>query len=137
MAGKTAILCVSGDPVLNRTRRMILRRYADASLAGSLAEAATLLSSRSFDLLLLCYSLSLQDCRAIVSLAHSLDPRPKVLALAQNDQRLCLSAPDQEYSPGNPPELLRKIASMTGMEIPESRPALLQRPPRTPHSAFE
>lgn len=117
MAAKPAILSIADDPVLNRTRRMILEKYADVSLARSLPEAATLLSARCFDLVLLCYSLSMQDCRAIVSLAHGLVPPPKVLALAQSDQRLFLSAPDQEFSPVSPADLLRQIALMTGIEI--------------------
>jgi hypothetical protein len=137
MAAKPAILCISNDSVLNRTRRMILNKIADVSLAGSLPEAASVLSSRSFDLLLLCSSLSMQDGRAIVSIAHTLVPPPKVLALAQNDQRLLLSAPDLEFSPCDPSDLLRKIASMTGIEIPESPAAHSDPPPRTTPPAFE
>ncbi len=127
MPAKPAILLIADDPVLNRTRRLILEKYADVSLAGSLSEAATLLSARAFDLVLLCYSLSMQDCGAIVTLAHSLVPPPKVLALAQNDQRLFLSAPDQEFSAPTPADLLRKIAAMTSIEFPDP---IAAQPPR-------
>lgn len=137
MTAKPAILSIAEDPVLNRTRRMILEKYADVSLAGSLPEAATLLSELRFDLVLLCYSLSVRDCGAVVSLAHALVPPPKVLALAQCDQRLFLSAPDQEFSPANPADLLRKIAAMTGLEIQVPPAALPERPPRRNPSAIE
>jgi len=137
MADKPAILSISDDPTLNRTRRMLLEKYADVSLAATLPEAATLLSSCRFDLVLLCYSLTMQECRAIVSLAHGLLPPPKVLALAQSDQRLFLTAPDQEFLPGNPADLLRKIASMTGLEIQIPPAAPPQPPPPGKSSAVE
>jgi CheY-like chemotaxis protein len=115
MTAKPEILCVGRDPVLNRTRRMVLHRCFEVTIAAKPAEAAALLAGRPFDLVLLCYSLSGEDCRAMLEQAQKLQPTAKILALSSGEPRLTLAAPHQEFASEGPADLLHKIAAMTGL----------------------
>lgn len=119
MAARPEILCVGHDPVLNRTRRLILQRCFDVRLASQTPEAVALLQSSRFDLVLLCYSLTDQECEAIIEFVHSLPEKPKILALAQVRARLSLHSPDEEFLSPGPADLLRKTASMAGVPVTE------------------
>ena len=117
MAAKPKVLCLGYDPVLNRTRRLILQRSFDVTLAKSLPEAVPLLWERRFDLVLLCHSLTDGDCRAVLALMDTLPHRPKVLALTSGRDRSSLAPPDEEFAPAGPAELLQKAAAMTGIAL--------------------
>ena len=113
------ILCVGNDPVLNRTRRLMFQPYLEVRLAGNLPDAATLLTEHRFKLVLLCYSIAAEDARALVDFIHRLESRPRILALEYEGPRLFLTHPDEEFRPAGPASLLRKVAAMAGIELPE------------------
>lgn len=115
MGGKRKLLCMGHDPVLNRTRRLILQRCFDVRAASQMPEAVALLTESRFDLVLLCYSLSEDECRAVVEFVHGQGGKTKILALAQGRRRLGLNPPDEEFCSGGPVELLRKTAEMAGI----------------------
>jgi DNA-binding response OmpR family regulator len=112
MCGKPKILCVGLDPLLNETRGLVLEKSFEVQLAGSVAEAFAQLRAMRFSLVLLCYSLPDEDCRAAVEFVHTLRARPRILALAQSRKRLRLETGDEEFQPEGPAELLAKAAAM-------------------------
>lgn len=120
MAARPKILSLASDPVLNRTRRLILQRFFEVRLAAGLEEAASLLREQSFDLLVLCYSVDTDEARVLVELIRSLGLETKILALEPGTPRFRLPRPHDECFPNGPAELLRKVARMTGIDIPEA-----------------
>ena len=120
MNGKPQLLCVGRDAMLNRTRRLILERCFEVSLAHNETEAIALLSGQRFDLVLLCYSLADQECKGITEVAHSLPLPVRILFLAEGRERLLLGPQDEEFALGGPAELLKKAASMAGIAPEEA-----------------
>ena len=113
------ILCLGHDPLLNRTRRLILEPRFQVRLANTLAEATALLASEPCDLVLLCYSLTDDECGAMVEFIHKLTAETKILVLVQDRcESLLLRPQDEEFVSAGPAELLSKALSMVGS--PES-----------------
>jgi DNA-binding response OmpR family regulator len=119
---KPEMLCVGRDPLLNGTRRLVLEKYFEVDLAQRVPEACLLLKAKPFDLVLLCYSLSDEECRVAIECIDGLPARPKILALAQGHQRLLLQAGDEEFAPNGPAELLAKAAAMVNLPPKEQLP---------------
>jgi hypothetical protein len=115
MSDKPQILCVGHDVLLNRTRRLILERCLDVKVAHTVPEALALLSGQVFSLVLLCYSLADDECRAMVDFIHRLSSPIRILTLAEGRDRLPLGSQDEEFGLGGPAELLRKAAAMAGI----------------------
>ncbi|HEY1501030.1 MAG TPA: hypothetical protein VGF88_15745 [Acidobacteriaceae bacterium] len=115
MNGKPELLCVGHDFVLNRTRRLILEKCFDVKTANSVPEAMGLLSAQRFDLVLVCYSLTNEECRAMVEFIHALASPTKILALAEGCDRLPLGTGDEEFVSAGPAELVKKAAAMVGI----------------------
>lgn len=116
MGTQPEILCVGHDPLLNRTRRLILQRRFTVNLASSVAEATAVLASQACDLVLLCYSMSDQECAAMVEYIHSLPVQTRILVLAEGRRDGLLLRPgDEEFVLGGPAELLGKAVSMVGL----------------------
>lgn len=114
-AGPT-ILCIGHDPLLNRTRRLILQQRFDVKLACTVAEATALLASERCDLVLLCYSLTEEECEAMVEFIHKLPAKTRILALAHGRrENLLLGPQDEEFVSGGPAELLSKASSIAGL----------------------
>jgi len=120
MGGKPELLCVGHDPILNRTRRLVLEKCFEVALAHTVPEAIALLSRQRFDLVLLCYSLTDEECRKAVEFIHSLSAPAKILALAGARERLLLGAQDEEFLSGGPAELLQKAIAMAGIPPSEA-----------------
>lgn len=116
MRRKPEMLCVGLDPLLNGTRRLVLERCFTVDLADSVQDAFELLKTRPFDLVLLCYSLPDDECRAAVEFIRHVRggraSRPRILALVEGRQRLKLTGSDEEFVPSGPAELLAKAAAM-------------------------
>jgi len=128
-AEKPQILCIGHDPVLNRTRRLILEKHFEVSLAHGPEESVALLGKRRFALILLCYSLTDDECRAVVEILHGVAPDTRILALGEVRERLGLSAPDEVFVSGGPAELLKKCVSIVGMNAaPENRAIAAEMP---------
>jgi hypothetical protein len=82
------ILVVSWNELLLQTRRLILGTYFEVDGAGKLSEAADRLRTTSFDLVVLCDTLSDSECMQIFEYARGLSHKPEILLLlAPNQER--------------------------------------------------
>ncbi len=130
MSGKPEILCAGHDAVLNRTRRLILQRCFEVDLAENFVEAKSLLREQRFALVLLCYTLTDEECCAMAALIHSLPWETRILLLGQLRDGLVLQAGDEEFLTGGPAELVKKAAAMAGMGPEEVKDCLPDVPAR-------
>lgn len=119
MPARPEVLCFGADPVLNRTRHLILQPAFDVDVASTLAEVASWLQERRFSVVLLCQTLSLDDARSALELVHTLQPEARLLALEEGNPRLLLRSPHQEVRLEGPADLLRRVAAITGVRLPE------------------
>jgi CheY-like chemotaxis protein len=111
------ILCLGSDVLLNRTRLLVLQRCFAVTLASNATQAVTLLSEQQFDLVLLCYSLGDDNCRAIIEMLRAQPMRTPILALAYVQKRFDLTKPDEEFFSAGPVDLVQKVAAMTGIPL--------------------
>lgn len=82
MTSPSRLLVFGRDSTLLETRRLVLLHSGfDVTIAVDLQKTADLLATRSFNLFILCHSLSSEDCEGALSLAHSLHPGLKNLIL--------------------------------------------------------
>ena len=82
MTSSSRILIFGHDSVLLETRRLVLLHSGfDVTVALDVQKTADLLATRSFDLFILCHSLSVKDCESALALAHSLDSGMKTMIL--------------------------------------------------------
>lgn len=112
---KSRLLCMGHDPLLNRTRKLIFEKCFDVTLASALEEAVSLLAEQRFDLVLLCYSLTDEECRWAVECIHGFPHPPRILVLTQGGDRLLLGPHDERFASTGPADLLQKAASMAGI----------------------
>ncbi len=81
MSRPKRILLVSMDLMVLQTRKLMLGAYFDVQAAGRVPEARSLLGVQNFDLVVLCYTLSQDDCQRIVESAQRHCPHAKILML--------------------------------------------------------
>jgi CheY-like chemotaxis protein len=119
MSRPKRILLVSRDLMVLQTRKLMLGAYFDVSAAGRVQEAKALLGEQHFDLIVLCYTLSLDDCRGIVESAQQHCPQAKILELTATGEadeqgdlhRYVLSAHEGPFI------LVKKSAELLGFEF--------------------
>ena len=70
MNSHARVLVVSRDEMLLRSREMILGAFFAVRGAGRFSEARTLLTSNNFDLIILCHSLTADECERLAAIAH-------------------------------------------------------------------
>jgi DNA-binding response OmpR family regulator len=81
MGYRTSILIYGRDPVLLETRRLILELSGySVTIASDLAVVQRTIESQRIDLLLLCHSLSMEECGRAIALSAS-NPSMKNLVL--------------------------------------------------------
>ena len=89
MAISSSILVYGCDLTLLETRSWLLERAGFEVLqAKELSEAKQIVSTQSIHLLLLCHSLSVEDCQSILEAADTLQPTMKRLVMTAN-RELC------------------------------------------------
>jgi len=118
MDDQRRILIVSRDLMVLQTRKLMLGAYFDVSAAGRVLEAKVFLADRPFDLIVLCYTLTDDDCRKILDAAHVHSPDAKVLMLtvtgyAANQASDFYSLAAEE----GPFVLVKKSAQLLGFEF--------------------
>src|SRR5579863_10408890 len=113
------VLVVSRDPMLLKTRQLILGAFFEVQGAGRIREVESLLSRFRFDLIILCYTLSASECQQVEDLIADRTPRPKVLLLNPAG-----FPPEESFlkravvvSEAGPYRLLRKTAELLGVDI--------------------
>ena len=114
MNSKPNVLVVSRDEMLLRTRTMILGAFFDVQGAGRPSEARALIQGTMFDLVVLCHSLTNEECVDLVQLTHDQNPRPKILAMNGSDRSPKPWADKQLGVDAGPYGLVKKCAEMLG-----------------------
>lgn len=112
------VLVFSRDPLLLETRRLILGAFFQARGAGSIEDAEALLAMHRFDLIILCSTLSDQECDRVVELAEFQKPRPHILILSPpgcNPPRS--SADNMLMTESGPYQLLKRSAEILGVDL--------------------
>jgi hypothetical protein len=112
------VLIVGRDQMLMQTRGLILGTYFHVETANRVSEAVTQFAKHSFDLVVLCHSLSDDEYSQMNSILELVEPQPKVLTLnfpeksaERNGTDYSLSSLDGPYA------LLKKAAEILGFEI--------------------
>jgi len=114
------VLVVSRDQILLDTRQLLLGTFFQVKGAGRMREAETLISSSHFDLIVLCYTLSEDECTQVIDLVANLRQRPRILILTAAGTR-----PMQQLSAhvsmteAGPYPLLKKCAEILGIDLRE------------------
>lgn len=113
------VLLVSRDQMLLHTRQLILGAFFEVQGAGRIREAEALISTRSFDLIILCYTLSEPECRQVLDLVADQEPRPRILILNPVGSAPEVSLPNQAamLTESGPYFLLKKTAELLGVDI--------------------
>lgn len=119
MVDQKRILLVSRDVMVLQTRKLMLGAYFDVSAAGRVVEAQILLSEHSFDLIVLCYTLTHDDCQKIIDSVRRHSPDAKFLILTITGfpvERLGVRAYCVPAEQG-PFILVKKSAELLGFEF--------------------
>ena len=112
------VLVVSRDQMLLQTRQLILGAFLQVQCAGRVREAEALVSRYSFDLVILCYTLSEYEQRAVLELLAGLKRQPKILVLNSMGSLAERQLPGQiTMTEAGPYYLLKKSAEMLGVDI--------------------
>ncbi len=99
--------------MLLQTRKWMLEGEFEVEIADTVRDALQILSSRSFDLILLCHSLNDQECTMICEAVFSKTPDTRVLQLNEGWRDIrSLTGPQEQVSAARPQTLIRKIAEL-------------------------
>jgi CheY-like chemotaxis protein len=83
---RKAILYICPDPlVFLQTRQWILEQHYTVDAARRLSEAEYMLTRRRYDLVILCYSLTLAEQKQLSELVREKTPQSRILALTGRD----------------------------------------------------
>jgi hypothetical protein len=91
---RARVFCLSRDQRLLETRGMVLAKRYDAITVGSIEEMWALPVASAFDVVVLCHSLSAEECDLSASIARERWPQAKILALSV-DSSSCWTFADQ------------------------------------------
>ena len=113
------ILLVSRDLVVLQTRKLMLGAYFEVCAAGRVLEAKTFLAERPFDLIVLCYTLTDDDCEKILNAARLHSPHVKTLMLTVPGYAATHLPVDSCFLPAEqgPFVLVKKSAELLGFEF--------------------
>ncbi len=115
MNSHARVLVVSRDEMLLRSREMILGAFFAVRGAGRFIEARTLLTNNVFDLIVLCHSLTPDECERLAAMAHDRSPRCQVLAVTSSSRGSMKPWADKQLGvDAGPYGLLKKCAEMLG-----------------------
>jgi len=79
-----------------------------------------MIASRDFDLIVLCFTLSDDECRQVAGMVQHQDPRPRFLMLHTVGDGLHRAEAGQDFVlEGGPYALLKKVAEMLGVDLKE------------------
>ncbi len=116
MFPKARILCVGHDPMLLQTRKWMLEGEFAVEVADTVPEALSSLATSngpSFDLVLLCHSLTEQECKMICDVVFSHGTATRVLQLNEGWRDIrSLAGPQEQVSAARPQSLIEKITEL-------------------------
>jgi DNA-binding response OmpR family regulator len=109
------VLVISRDEMLLRSREMILGAFFTVRSAGRFSEARALLMSEGFDLIVICHSLTCDECEGLAMLAREQAPSPLILAMSASSQEAIKPWADRQLGvDAGPYALVKKCAEMLG-----------------------
>lgn len=109
------VLVVSRDETLLRTREMILGAFFRVEGAGRFQEAVALMKSSNFDLIVLCHSLSYDECERLAMLAQEQTTRALILAMTASSRASIKPWADKQLGvDAGPYGMVKKCAEMLG-----------------------
>jgi DNA-binding NtrC family response regulator len=115
MNSHARVLVVGRDEMLLRTREMILGAFFVVQGAGRLPEAVTAMTGSKFDLVVLCHSLTVDECEGLAFLAQQHTPRPLILAMNPSSRTESKTWADEQLGvDAGPYALVKKCAAMLG-----------------------
>jgi hypothetical protein len=115
------VLVFSRDQLQLETRRLILEAFFHARGAGSIEDVEALLATRKFDLIILCSTLSQQDCDKVFELAECQKPRPQILIQSSPGCDPPRFAADHVLiTESGPYQLLKRSAEILGVDLKAS-----------------
>jgi DNA-binding response OmpR family regulator len=115
MNSHARVLVVGRDEMLLRTREMILGAFFVVEGAGRLAEAVTAMKRSKFDLIVLCHSLTQDECEGLALLAGQHTPRPLILAMSASSRTDVKTWADEQLGvDAGPYAVVKKCAQMLG-----------------------
>jgi len=119
MDDQKRILLVSRDRIVLQTRKLMLGAYFEVYAAGRVLEAKTFLAERPFDLIVLCYTLSDDDCEKILTAARVHSPHAKTLMLTVTGYAGAHVPVNSFFLPAEqgPFVLVKKSAELLGFEF--------------------
>jgi hypothetical protein len=119
MNDQKRILLVSRDVVVLQTRKLMLGAYFEVCAAGRVLEAKTFLAERPFDLIVLCYTLTDDDCDKILNAARLHSPNAKTLMLTVPGYAAAHLPMNSFFLPAEqgPFILVKKSAELLGFEF--------------------
>ena len=88
------VLCVSRDQRLLESRHLVLSRKYETVTVGSVEEMRSLPASEQFDVIVLCHSLSSEECDVSAELVRGRWPKAKIVALSV-EQNGCFDGADE------------------------------------------
>jgi hypothetical protein len=88
------VLCISRDPRLLESRHLVLARKYETVTVGSVEEMSSLPASGQFDVIVLCHSLSSEECEVSAELVRVRWPNAKIVALSV-EQDGCFDGADE------------------------------------------
>ena len=115
------VLVFSRDQLLLETRQLILKAFFHVRGAGTIGDTEALLAMHPFDLIILCSSLSEQECDRVFELAECQKPRPQILILSPpgcNPPRF--AADHVLMTESGPYQLLKRSAEILGVDLEAS-----------------
>jgi|SRR4051794_28505962 len=113
------ILLVSRDVLVLQTRKLMLGAYFEVCAAGRVLEATSLLAARKIDLIVLCYTLTDDDCDKILHAARVHSPDAKILNLTVTGYPGSRRPANSYFLPAEegPFILVKKSAELLGFEF--------------------
>ncbi len=112
------VLVFSRDPLLLETRRLILEAFFQARGAGSIEDAETLLALHNFDLIILCSTLTEQECDRVFELAEYQKRRPRILIMGTlGCDRPRYAADHMFMTESGPYQLLKRSMEILGVDL--------------------
>ncbi len=113
------ILLVSRDLMVLQTRKLMLGAYFEVCAAARVLEAKIFMAERSFDLIVLCYTLTEDDCEKILNAARAHSPESKILMLTVPGQAAGHLPLESYFLPAEqgPFILVKKSAELLGFEF--------------------
>jgi len=104
--------------MLLRTREMILGAFFAVRGAGRFSEARVLLTNNKFDLIILCHSLTQEECERLALIAHEQAHRPLILAMSASSRGNIKPWADKQLGvDAGPYGLVKKCAEMLGFVL--------------------